>query len=239
MSQKIGFKLLFLLLMSINAKQLLAENTVKCLVVFSELQKKLNLPILVVNVLAKKGINTLEQLTSKTPRQLLNVPHFSVDFLDYVRIALAKKKLSLRNETALLQLRLHTRTMEYLIQNKVYTVEELLTKTEQELLNFTNFEKRHLEQVKTALSKKSLSLKTVSNTKELKADLPLIEKNSISSLDISNRAKSVLQSKGITEIKDLIVKTEAELLSFPSFGEISLNQVKIVLSERNLFLKKK
>ena len=67
MSQKVWFKVLFCFVIAISVKTLLAEKRVMCAVMFSELKEKLHLPVLVVNTLERGGINTVENLTLKTP----------------------------------------------------------------------------------------------------------------------------------------------------------------------------
>ncbi|MCZ0932012.1 MAG: helix-hairpin-helix domain-containing protein, partial [Oligoflexia bacterium] len=128
---------------------------------FSELRVELDLPILVVNTLRKKGINTVKKLASKTKEELLNLPYFSTEYLREVEIALAKKDLTLKNASSKVS------------------------------------------------SKKNLHLNNANN--------------SISSLDLSNKAKSALLAEGIKTVEMLSSKTEQELLRIPNFGKVHDN----------------
>ena len=61
-------------------------------------------------------------------------------------------------------------------------------------------------------------------------------KRSVEELDLSVRAKNCLKAANIRTIGDLVSKTEAELLSFRNFGKKSLEEIKKVIAEYDLFL---
>ncbi|MCZ0933170.1 MAG: helix-hairpin-helix domain-containing protein [Oligoflexia bacterium] len=63
-------------------------------------------------------------------------------------------------------------------------------------------------------------------------------KNPISSLDLSNRAKSALLAEGIKTVEMLSSKTEKELSLIPNFGKTALTEVKTALAKKNLALRK-
>ena len=59
---------------------------------------------------------------------------------------------------------------------------------------------------------------------------------SLAELELSVRATNCLESEGITTVRDLVRKTEADLLNVRNFGETTLKEVKIKLSEIGLDL---
>ena len=63
-----------------------------------------------------------------------------------------------------------------------------------------------------------------------KLDMTLAE------LELSVRATNCLESEGIMTVRDLVVKTDDELLEVRNFGETTLREVKAKLAERGLTL---
>lgn len=70
---------------------------------------------------------------------------------------------------------------------------------------------------------------------DLKEKVTNLQKN-VEELDLSVRAKNCLKTANIRTIKDLVSKTEAELLSFKNFGKKSLEEIKEAIVDYNLFL---
>ena len=58
----------------------------------------------------------------------------------------------------------------------------------------------------------------------------------VAELELSVRSANCLEAAGITTIRDLVVKTEPELLRFRNFGRKSLSEIKDILSEIGLSL---
>jgi DNA-directed RNA polymerase subunit alpha len=56
----------------------------------------------------------------------------------------------------------------------------------------------------------------------------------VSELEISVRARHCLEDAGIETLKDLVQKTEQEMLGYPNFGRKSLEELITVLKESNL-----
>jgi len=54
---------------------------------------------------------------------------------------------------------------------------------------------------------------------------------------LSRRPSNCFRAENIYTIKDLLSKTERQLLAIPNFGRRSLNEVKAALSEMNLSLR--
>jgi DNA-directed RNA polymerase subunit alpha len=59
---------------------------------------------------------------------------------------------------------------------------------------------------------------------------------SLAELELSVRATNCLESEGITTVRDLVIRTDEELLEVRNFGETTLKEVKIKLAERGLSL---
>ena len=59
---------------------------------------------------------------------------------------------------------------------------------------------------------------------------------SLAELDLSVRATNCLETEGITTVRDLIMRSEDELLEVRNFGDTTLKEVKIRLSEKGLAL---
>jgi DNA-directed RNA polymerase alpha subunit len=59
---------------------------------------------------------------------------------------------------------------------------------------------------------------------------------SLAELELSVRATNCLESEGLTKARDLVVRTEDELLEFRNFGETLLKEVKQKLRKRGLSL---
>jgi DNA-directed RNA polymerase subunit alpha len=59
---------------------------------------------------------------------------------------------------------------------------------------------------------------------------------SLAELELSVRATNCLESEGITTVRDLVIRTDDELLEVRNFGETTLREVKGKLQERGLSL---
>jgi DNA-directed RNA polymerase subunit alpha len=59
---------------------------------------------------------------------------------------------------------------------------------------------------------------------------------SLAELELSVRATNCLESEGITTVRDLVIRSDEELLEVRNFGETTLREVKNKLAERNLYL---
>ena len=59
---------------------------------------------------------------------------------------------------------------------------------------------------------------------------------SLAELELSVRATNCLESEGITTVRDLVIRTEDELLEVRNFGETTLKEVKAKLHELGLDL---
>jgi DNA-directed RNA polymerase subunit alpha len=59
---------------------------------------------------------------------------------------------------------------------------------------------------------------------------------SLAELELSVRATNCLESEGITTVRDLVIRTDEELLEVRNFGETTLKEVKQKLQERGMHL---
>jgi DNA-directed RNA polymerase subunit alpha len=59
---------------------------------------------------------------------------------------------------------------------------------------------------------------------------------SLAELELSVRATNCLESEGITTVRELVSRSEDELLEVRNFGETTLKEVKGKLTERGLHL---
>src|SRR5437773_1470470 len=59
---------------------------------------------------------------------------------------------------------------------------------------------------------------------------------SLAELELSVRATNCLESEGITTVRDLVIRTDEELLEVRNFGDTTLKEVKAKLQERGLQL---
>src|SRR4051794_2632734 len=59
---------------------------------------------------------------------------------------------------------------------------------------------------------------------------------SLAELELSVRATNCLESEGITTVRDLVIRSDEELLEVRNFGETTLREVKSKLAERGLAL---
>jgi DNA-directed RNA polymerase subunit alpha len=59
---------------------------------------------------------------------------------------------------------------------------------------------------------------------------------SLAELELSVRATNCLESEGITTVRDLVIRTDEELLEVRNFGETTLKEVKSKLQERGMYL---
>lgn len=59
---------------------------------------------------------------------------------------------------------------------------------------------------------------------------------SLAELELSVRATNCLESEGITTVRDLVIRTDEELLEVRNFGETTLREVKQKLTERGMNL---
>lgn len=124
---------------------------------------------------------------------------------------------------------------------------DLIMRTEQELLSYKNFGETSLTEIKEMLTQKSLRLGqgledieseplSPRNPLEASAD-PEVLDTTIDVLNLSVRSRRCMERLNVRLIRDLINKTEVELMSAKNFGMTSLNEIKQKLGEKGLALR--
>ena len=56
----------------------------------------------------------------------------------------------------------------------------------------------------------------------------------VAELELSVRAVNMLEAAGIKTVRELVAKTESEMLRYRNFGRKSLNEIKSILQEMGL-----
>lgn len=131
----------------------------------------------------------------------------------------------------------------------IHSLEDLVQKSEPEMLAYKNFGETSLREIKEVLGAKGLRLgmrreetertkkrERLKSLQQIGADSELLMKP-ISELDLGVRSKKAMTTLSIQTIGDLVTHTEAELLAVKNFGQTSINEVKQKLAEMNLTLK--
>ena len=183
------------------------------------------------------GIRTIEALASKTPVELMK--RFNDDkrlyyarrkMLNEVKAALAKRGLSLATIAPLSPLiSMDTLGLSYNIRNifryaRIYTIEDLTSKTIEELMKLPDFGREYLKQVQEILADGGLQL------------APPSDPSSVNSLGFSIHVRNALSNAEVYTIKDLTSKTAEALTNSGYFRRKSLKEIKTVLSEQGLSL---
>ena len=149
---------------------------------------------------------------------------------------------------------LSVRSRNCLAKMNIRTLGDLVKKTEAELLSYKNFGETSLTEIKEILKNKGLRLGMTADelmNKDLgEATEPAVRpeeqpdpnspdptRRPISELDLSVRSRRIVDLLKIRTIGDLAIKTEAELLACPNFGQTSLNEIKTKLDEFGMSLR--
>ena len=150
---------------------------------------------------------------------------------------------------------LSVRSRNCLAKMGVRTLGDLVKKSEQELLSYKNFGETSLLEIKEVLKSKNLRLgmgtdelmnapvdaaepvPAVQTEEVLDPNSPDPSRRPVTELDLSVRARRIIDLLKIRSIGDLANKTESELLACPNFGQTSLNEIKTKLDELGLSLR--
>ena len=142
---------------------------------------------------------------------------------------------------------LSVRSRNCLQKMKIDTLGDLIMKTEQELLSYKNFGETSLKEIREMLTQKGLRLgqgledsggDPPSGRNPLEATAPAeVLDQSIDELNLSVRSRRCMERLEVRTVRDLINKTEVELMSAKNFGMTSLNEIKRNLAEMGLSLR--
>ena len=130
-------------------------------------------------------------------------------------------------------LNLSLRVSNCLRRAKIFTIEDLVNKSEAELLALPNFGQTCLNEIKDKLSHYGIAVRK-QNTNSL---IGLPDEYELDFLNLSVRATNCLINNQIYTIEDLKNKSEAELLALPNFGQTSLNEINDKLNQHGYTLR--
>lgn len=160
---------------------------------------------------------------------------------------LAKRKAEL--DTPVTDFELSVRSRNCLKKMNIRSLRDLLMITKSELLSYKNFGETSLVEIEAMLTQRGLRLgegldqgfvaraaKEYIDSLTEKVDASVLAK-SVSSMDLSVRARRALQNLGVATIGDLAARTEAELMGIKNFGQNSLDEIKRKLVEIGLSLR--
>mgnify|MGYP003306004547 CR=1 FL=1 len=142
---------------------------------------------------------------------------------------------------------LSVRSRNCLQKMNIDTLGDLIMRTEQELRSYKNFGETSLTEIKEMLVQKKLRLGqglddleseplSPRNPLEASAD-PQVLDTPIDSLNLSVRSRRCMERLNVRLVRDLINKTEVELMSAKNFGMTSLTEIKQKLGEKGLALR--
>lgn len=149
----------------------------------------------------------------------------------------ALKKEERRKQLAgqhIADLPLSTRAKNALLKARVFTLADLVAKTEEELLEVGGLGQTAIKEIKELLNARRLSLATqkeISADEYLKSIRPDILAKPLSEFDWSGRSKKLFEKLGFVTVGDLVRNTEADLLRNRNFGETSLREIRQRLAE--------
>jgi DNA-directed RNA polymerase subunit alpha len=142
---------------------------------------------------------------------------------------------------------LSVRSRNCLAKMNIDTLGDLIMKTEPELLSSKNFGETSLMEIKAILAQKGLRLgqgledRVKAEKKQIeemeKGVDPEVLNRPIESLNLSIRSRRCMERLKVQAIRDLIHKSEVELMSAKNFGLTSLNEVNQKLAELGLKLR--
>jgi len=142
---------------------------------------------------------------------------------------------------------LSVRSRNCLQKMNIESLGDLIMKTEQELLSYKNFGETSLAEIKEMLGQKGLRLgqglenksgEVPSGRNPLEATAsPEVLDRPIGELDLSVRSRRCMERLDVRTVRDLINKTEVELMSAKNFGMTSLNEIKRKLAEVGMSLR--
>jgi len=167
-----------------------------------------------------------------------------------------EKELSQQNQVLRLSIsefELSVRSRNCLAKMNIETLGDLIMKTRSELLAYKNFGETSLAEIEEILQQKGLSLGQGA-AEEGEGPPPLFAEEQppaevepgvdpemlnrpIESLNLSIRSRRCMERLKLKTLRELVAKSEIELMSAKNFGVTSLNEVKAKLSEIGLGLR--
>jgi DNA-directed RNA polymerase subunit alpha len=143
---------------------------------------------------------------------------------------------------------LSVRSRNCLERMNIYTINDLVNKSEAELLSYPNFGETSLQEIKEILNSKNIQLgQKLGGTFGTPAfGRPGVQdqvdpklKTSIATLKLSVRSTKVLETLGVMNLGQLVAFTEDQLMAQKNFGSTSIREIKSKLTDFGLELQPK
>jgi DNA-directed RNA polymerase subunit alpha len=155
-------------------------------------------------------------------------------------------------ETPVTDFELSARARNCLKKMNIRTLGDLLRVSEPELMAYKNFGETTLAEIKNMLQQKGLRLGQALDQQRDAARQQVYDQlldtageeavgilgKSVDELELSVRSRKALSLLSVQTIGDLVARTEAELLGIKNFGQTSLDEIQIKLTEMSLSLRK-
>lgn len=135
---------------------------------------------------------------------------------------------------------LTTRAKNALLKSKIFTLADLISKTEDELLDVPGLGATAIKEIKELLHSKGLGLashKEVTVDEYLKTVRPEVLSKPLSDFEWSGRVKKLFEKLGFITVGDLLRNTEKDLLKNRNFGQTSLKEIRMRLGTLSVELR--
>ena len=149
----------------------------------------------------------------------------------------SKTKATPETKDIIDDLRLTNRTANVLKAGNIYSIRDLLARTEQDLLEIRNMRKKYVAEIKDTLAQHGLALRSPKPDTAKNTNPSEVLNQEIDVLELSVRSTNVLKGEGIYFIKDLLARSEIELLAMVNLGKLSVEIIKALLAEKGLTLR--
>jgi len=143
-------------------------------------------------------------------------------------------------KTSVNDFELSVRSRNCLAKMNIFTLGDLISISEQEMLNYKNFGETSLREVKEMLDARNLRLGMLREDDDrsfTKADQKTLSE-SIEKLELSSRSTKVLESLGCSRIGDVVHYSDLELYRTPGSGQSVVQELSTALGAFGLALKK-
>lgn len=157
-----------------------------------------------------------------------------------------EQKLDQMLGTPVAEFQLSMRAQNCLNRLGLKTIGQLVSKTEDELLETPNFGQATLKEVKELLATRGLTLSTTRGAPVRARDLVRMQDQAekegilakpVSDFEWSERIRKAFEKLKVRSIGEIVAKTEQEFLSCENFGQTSLKELKKRLGQMGLTLK--
>lgn len=143
-------------------------------------------------------------------------------------------------KTSVNDFELSVRSRNCLAKMNIFTLGDLISITEQEMLNYKNFGETSLREVKEMLDARNLRLGMLREGEDkglTKADQKTLGE-SVEKLELSSRSNQVLEHLGCSRIGDVVQYNDLELYRVPGSGQSVVQELSTALGAVGLGLKK-